>query len=130
MRAFSLIALVIVLGAGAYIFMRQSQSVAPAGSSNLRATADLVGVKNDLLAIAQAERSYNALHGGYVSIEELRSQGELVMTRNNRGLYTYSAEVSDGGFRVVATYSGSDPGLPRNLSVDQSMEVHQEFGNQ
>ena len=125
-RALGFISLIIVLGVGAYIYMRQSQSVAPAGSSNLRATADLIGVKNDLLAIAQAERSHNAMHTGYVSIEELRSQGELTMTRDNRGPYTYSAELNDGGFRIVATYSGSDPGLPHTLSVDQSMEVRQE----
>jgi hypothetical protein len=128
-RAFGFISLIIVLGAGAYIYMRQSQSVAPAGSSNLRATADLIGVKNDLLAIAQAERSHNALHGDYVSIDDLRSQGELTMSRSNRGPYAYSAEVSEGSFRVVATYSGSDPAMPRALSVDQSMEVRQEFGN-
>jgi hypothetical protein len=128
-RAFGFISLIIVLGAGAYIYMRQSQSVVPAGSSNLRATADLIGVKNDLLAIAQAERSHNALHGDYVSIDDLRSQGELTMSRSNRGPYAYSAEVSESTFRIVATYSGSDPAMPRALTVDQSMEVRQEFGN-
>ncbi|HLW55265.1 MAG TPA: hypothetical protein VKW06_20720 [Candidatus Angelobacter sp.] len=129
MRAFGLLALVIVLGVGAYIYMHQAQSVAPIGSNNLRAAADVVGVKNDLLAIAQAERLHNASHGDYVSIEQLRSQGELTMTRDNRGPYAYSAEVSDSSFRIVATYSGSDPAMPRSLSIDGSMEVHQEFGN-
>lgn len=125
-RAFSFIALIIVMGVGAYLYMRQTQSITAGGSANPRATVDLIGVRNDLLAIAQAERSHNAMHSGYVSIEELRSQGELAMPRDNRGPYTYSAEVSDGGFRVVATYAGNDPELPHTLSVDESMQVSQQ----
>lgn len=125
-RVFSFIALIIVVGAGAYIYMRQTQSVTQAGTSNPMATVDLIGVKNDLLAIAQAERSHGALQGSFVSIEELRSQGELAMSRDSRGPYKYSADVSAGAFRIVATYSGSDPGMPKNISIDQSMQITQE----
>ena len=35
-------------------------------------TISAVGVKNDLLAIAQAERAYQAEHGSYGSLEELK----------------------------------------------------------
>src|ERR1051326_4411835 len=105
-RAFGFISLIIVLGVGAYIYMRQTQGVMSTGSSNPTATEDLIGVRNDLLAIAQAERSHAAAQGSYVSIEMLRSQGELTMTRDNRGPYNYSAEVSDSAFRIVATYAG------------------------
>jgi len=125
-RAFSFISLIIVVAVGAYIYMRQTQAVTSGGSNNPRATVDLIGVRNDLIAIAQAERSHNALHSGYVSIEELRSQGELVMSRDSRGPYSYSAEISDAGFRVVATYSGDDPALPHTLSVDQTMQINQQ----
>ena len=91
------------------------------------ATVDLIGVKNDLLAIAQAERSHQAAQGSYVSIESLRSQGDLTMTRDNRGPYNYSAEISDGSFRIVATYSGPESsGMPQTLSVDQTMQVSQQ----
>jgi hypothetical protein len=126
-RAFGFITLIIVVGVGAYIYMRQTQGVMTAGTSNPTATVDLIGVRNDLLAIAQAERSYNALNGKYLPLDELRAQGALTMQRNNRGPYTYSAEVSDSSFRVVATYHGPEnAGMPKTLSIDQSMEVSQQ----
>jgi hypothetical protein len=126
-RLYSFIALIIVVAAGAYIYMRQTQSVLTAGTSNPTATVDLIGVRNDLLAMAQAERSHNAMRGGYASLDELRQQGELSMTRDNRGPYTYSAEVSDSRFRIVATYNGPEgSGMPKTLSIDQSMQVSQE----
>jgi hypothetical protein len=126
-RAFGFISLIVVLGIGAYIYMRQTQGVMSAGSSNPTATVDLIGVRNDLLAIAQAERSHAAEKGSYVPIETLRSQGELTMTRDNRGPYNYSAEVSDSAFRIVATYAGpASSGMPQTLSVDQTMQVSQQ----
>jgi hypothetical protein len=84
-------------------------------------------VRNDLLAIAQAERSHAALQSGYVSIDALRSGGDLTMPRNNRGPYNYSAEVSDSGFRIVATYAGPEnSGMPSSLSIDQTMQISQQ----
>jgi hypothetical protein len=125
-RVFGFVALIIVAAAGSYIYMRQAQSVTPAGSSRPAATVDLTGVRNDLLAIAQAERSHGALQGAYVSVEELRSQGELAMSQNGRAGYTYSAEVSSSAFRILATYSGADPGMPKTITIDQSMQISQE----
>jgi hypothetical protein len=126
-RAFGFISLIIVVAVGAYIYMRQTQSVMTAGTSSPTATVDLVGIKRDLLAIAQAERSHSAIHGSYVSLAELRSQGELAMEHDNRGPYTYSAEVSDSSFRIVATYAGREgSGMPRTISIDQNMEISQQ----
>jgi hypothetical protein len=123
-RAFGFLSLIVVVAVGAYIYMRQTKDVMSAGSSTPTATVDL---RNDLLAIAQAERSHAATQGSYVSIETLRSQGELTMTRDNRGPYNYSAEISDSSFRIVATYAGSaGSGMPRTLSVDQTMQVSQQ----
>ncbi|HEX4603850.1 MAG TPA: hypothetical protein VH724_07645 [Candidatus Angelobacter sp.] len=126
-RAFGFLSLIIVVAAGAYIYMRQTQGVMTAGTSSPTATVDLIGVRNDLLAIAQAERSHAASQGGFVSIDALRSQGDLTMERNNRGPYNYSAEISDSSFRIVATYSGPEnSGMPRTLSIDQSMQISQQ----
>ena len=126
-RTFSFIALLAVLAVGAWYYMRQTQTVMSGGTGNPTATVDLVGVRNDLLAMAQAERSHNALKGSYVSLEQLRSDGDLSMTRESRGPYSYSAEVSDASFRIVATYSGPEnSGMPKTLSIDQSMEISQE----
>ena len=125
-RAFGFLTLIIVVAVGAYIYMRRTQSVMTAGTSSPTATVDLMGVRNDLLAIAQAERSHAAVQGNFVSIDELRSQGDLSMLRKNRGPYTYSAEVSTGEFHIVATYSGPDPGMPKTISIDQSMQISQQ----
>jgi hypothetical protein len=126
-RAFGFVTLIVVVAAGAYIYMRQTQGVMTGGTSNPTATVDLIGVKNDLLAIAQAERSHGATQGGFISIDALRSQGELTMERNNRGPYNYSAEISDASFRIVATYSGPENwGIPQTISVDQTMQVTQQ----
>jgi hypothetical protein len=126
-RVLGFVGLIIVVGVGAYIYMRQTQNVMTGGTSNPTATVDLIGVRNDLLAIAQAERMHSAINGKYVSLDELRAQGSLTMDRKSRGPYTYSAEVSDTSFRIVATYNGpSSSGMPKSLSVDQSMVVQEE----
>lgn len=126
-RAFSFVALLAVLAVGSWFYMRQSQTVMSAGSGNPTATVDLIGVRNDLLAIAQAERSHAALKGGYVSLEQLREEGDLAMQRTNRGPYNYSVDVSDTSFRIVATWTGSaNAGMPHTLSIDQSMEIAQQ----
>ena len=126
-RAFNFIALLAVLAVGAWFYMHQAQNVISGGTANPTATVDLMGVRNDLLAIAQAERSHAARSGGYVSLDELRSGGDLSMPRDHRGPYTYSAEINGTGFRIVATYSGAqNSGMPKSLSIDERMQVSQE----
>ena len=126
-RAFGFLTLIVVVAAGAYIYMRQTQSVMTAGTSSPTATVDLIGVRNDLLAIAQAERSHAATQGSYASLETLRSQGELTMERNSRGPYNYSAEIGSSDFRIVATWSGPEyAGMPKTISIDQAMQISQQ----
>lgn len=125
-RFFGLIAVGIVMGVGAYIYMRQAQSATLPGASNPTETVDFVGVRHDLMAIARAERSHNALRGGYVSLDQLRSSGDLSMGSDNRGPYTYSVETSSSGFRVIATYSGPTSAAGRNISLDQDMHFSEE----
>jgi hypothetical protein len=119
-RISGFLGLVIVVAIGAYIYSRQAQS-ASGGASSPEAAIDIVGVKGDLLAIADAEITHYAQQSKYVSVEELRSAGDLIMPRNRRGPYSYSAEISDSGFRIVATYSGPpDPKMPPAISIDQT----------
>jgi hypothetical protein len=126
-RAFGFITLIAVVAAGAYIYMRQTQGVMTSGTGSPTAAVDLTGVKSDLLAMAQAERSHAALQGSYAPLETLRSQGELAMERATRGPYSYSAEISDGAFRIVAAYSGPErTGMPKTISIDQTMQISQE----
>ena len=126
-RGFGFVTLLFVLVVGMWFYMRQGQAAASAGTNNPTAAIDLTGVRNDLLAMAQAERSHAAMKGGYASLDDLRTQGDLTMSRSSRGPYNYSSEVSDTSFRFLATYSGPEnSGMPRSLSIDQSMEINQE----
>jgi hypothetical protein len=86
-------------------------------------TISVVGVKNDLLAIAQAERAYQAEHGTYGSLEELKSAGAMTILKDGRDGYAYEVESSSAGFRVLAKCApATNPGCT-NWAVDQSMEV-------
>lgn len=126
-RAFGFITLLAVLVVGAWFYMKQTQSVVSGGSSNPTATVDLMGVRNDLLAMAQAERSHAAMKGSYTSLDQLRADGDLTMNRDNRGPYSYSAETSDGNFRITARYSGpANSGMPQSMSIDQTMQISEQ----
>jgi hypothetical protein len=49
------------------------------------------------------------------------------MNRDNRGPYSYSAELGDASFRIVATYGGPESsGMPKTISIDQAMQVTQQ----
>ncbi|MCU1286320.1 MAG: hypothetical protein JWO13_2670 [Acidobacteriales bacterium] len=121
-RAIGFIGLLIAVAVGAVIYTKQAQSVSSGGASP-KSTIESVGVRSDLMAIANAERRRLASDGKYVSLEDLRSNGDISMPSNKRGFYTYAVEVTENSFRVTATYSGNDPSAPRLLSVDQNMQV-------
>jgi hypothetical protein len=119
----SLAGLLIVALLAALVYKYYFSSLQSAGTGTPAQTIDIVGVKNDLLGIAQAERAYQAEHGSYTSLDELISSGELTMKRTGRNGYTYSVETSDQSFRAIAhcppaTYPGCS-----NYAVDRSMEV-------
>ena len=124
----SLLGLLVVLAIGLFLYRSYftgSNDAATLGTNNPRAVADVAGVKNDLMAIAQAERSFMALNGRYAPLEELRSSGNLLLdpARGRQG-YTYSADVADSHFKITATYSGPATGMPA-LSIDESMQISQ-----
>ena len=49
-----------------------------------------------------------------------KEKGTYIPTRPN---YTYSADVSETRFRIIATYSGPDPKAPKRVSVDETMAL-------
>ena len=122
-RLFSFLSVLIVLGAGMYIYSRQAQSSsAAAGASNPRAAVDITGVRTDLMSIAQAERGYFALEGKYASFDELVSSRAMTVARQ-RPPYSYEIETSASSFRVVAKRNGADnSGTPAQLTVDEDMQ--------
>ncbi|HXZ28090.1 MAG TPA: hypothetical protein VEG08_08855 [Terriglobales bacterium] len=122
-RALGFIAVLLVVVAGAWYYLKSTQSASPAGTSNPTATVNLAGVKNDLIALGEAERRHFASEGKYVSIDDLRSAGDISMPSNRRGPYTYSADVTATGFRITATCSGACAGLPASFSIDETMQI-------
>jgi hypothetical protein len=108
----------VVVGIGSYIYMRQAQSVTSVGI-NPETTVDVIAVRNDLMAIANAQRRYWATNARYASMDELRTDGDIEVP--SRDGFIYSIEASEAGFNVVATYSGSDPEAPRRISVNEAM---------
>jgi hypothetical protein len=125
-RAFGYLSLLIVLCVGAWLYTRQAKSVMPEGAGNVRAVVDTTGVQNDLLAIANAERSQFALEGKYLPLDELRSKGVINLPASGRAGYTYSVDVGSDSFRVVASYSGPSGAAPQTISIDQTMEIRKE----
>jgi hypothetical protein len=124
-RALGFLGLLIAVGIGAFLYSKQAQSVSPGGTAP-KATIEVVGVRNDLMNIANAERRRLASDGKYVSLGDLRSNGDINMPSDKRGDYSYSVELAETTFLVKATYSGVDPGAPRSISVDQNMQVKTE----
>jgi hypothetical protein len=119
-RALGFIVLVLVVAVGGYLYMKQAESVTSVGS-NPQTTVDVTAVRNDLMAIAKAERNYFASNGKYVSLNELQSGGDI--TIRNRANYSYSAETTDSSFKIVAVYSGPDAKAPKRILVDETMAM-------
>jgi hypothetical protein len=125
-RAFGFVALIIVAGVVAYLYMRSTVAVSPAGTAAPQTTIELAGVKNDLNAIAQGERRYWASNSKYVSIDDLRSNGDISMARNSRGPYEYSIDYTENTFRITATYTGpAAAGVPHTFTIDQEMNLQE-----
>lgn len=114
-------ALIVVLGYWYFVSKTQSSGV-PGTPAQVIST---VGVQNDLLSIAQAERIYWAAHGSYASLDELYSSGTLAAKKSGRAGYTYSAETSSGGFTVTARCDTTTTPGCSSFAVDQSMQVQQ-----
>ena len=112
------VALIVVLAYKFYFSKLQSTET---GSPDR--IIDIVGVKNDLLGIAQAERAYQAEHGSYASLSELTSSGALAMTKTSRDGYTYEVETSDTSFRAIAHCPATTSPGCRNWAVGPTMQV-------
>ena len=119
-RTFGFVGLVAVLGIGLYLYSKQIETVTP-GAKAPGTAVDSTAVRTDLLALANAERRYFATNGKYVSLSELQSNGDVQVP--HRATYSYAAETGDSTFRIVATYTGSDPQAPKHISIDETMSL-------
>ena len=122
MRAFGLIAVIIVLGAGFFIYQRRATDLTQGGSPQEQ--IDVTAIRQRLLTIAQTERQYHASNGKYATLEELANEQLLPGGTEQRG-YTYTAQVSATGFTITATPTdGAKQGWP-TLEVTEAMSVTQ-----
>jgi pectate lyase len=119
-RSFGFIALIIVVGIGGYIYTRQAHSVSAIGK-NPETAVDVIAVRNDLFAIANAEKRYYALNSKYASVAELRSNGDINIP--SREHYSYTVESTDNTFNIVARYTGSDSAAPKRISINDRMAL-------
>ncbi len=121
-----ILGLVIVLAVVWFVVKSQFTS-GPTGGAPPKEVIDVVGVKNDLIAIGQAERLYLASHGSYAGVDQLQQDGSLSFSGTNRRGYNYTADVDDGQhFKITAT--PADPakqGWP-TLTIDENMQVAQQ----
>jgi hypothetical protein len=96
---------------------------AASGVATPMQTINIVGVKNDLIGIGQAERAYQAQNGKYVSLDELISSGSLRMEKTGRAGYTYEVVTSGDTYQAIAHCpTAAMPGCT-NFSIDPTMEV-------
>jgi hypothetical protein len=119
-RAVGFIVLMITVAIAGYLYMQQVRSVTSVGS-NPQTTIDVTAVRNDLLAIANAERNYFASNGKYASLDELRTGGDITIP--SRPNYSYSAETTEATFKITAVYSGADDKAPKRMTIDESMAL-------
>ena len=117
-RVARLLAGLIVVAIGGYLYSRQVQTLLPGGPNS---TIAVVAVRNDLIAIANAERRYWATNAKYASLDDLLSNGDIQIP--SRANYTYSAEIRDSGFKIIAIYSGPDPKASKRISVNETMAL-------
>jgi hypothetical protein len=129
----SMVGLIISAAVGLGIYMYTLKQASPGPGMVVTQNISIVGVKNDLISIAQAERMYYAENSTYADLATLNSTGAMSMMRSSRDGYTYSVETSVSGFTVTATYTppiaapaGVTPPHFPTYSIDQTMEVHQE----
>ncbi len=120
-RAFGFLGTIIVMAVGMYIYSIQlKDATATGGASTPTGTANIMGVKNDLISIANAERGYFASEQKYASLDELVSAKYITIERQ-RPPYTYEVETTSSGFRVTATRDSA--GAPAQLWIDETMQV-------
>lgn len=122
MRGLISLLIVAVIAFGVYQFYITPREKTQGAGSMVQAIS-ATGAKNDLIAIAQAERGYLAEHGNYATLNELTSSGALSTASRSRQGYTYSVEVTTGGFVATARYTGPANPPGQSFTIDQTMQI-------
>ena len=120
-RVLGFVGTIVTMAIAMYIYSLQVKTLTPSGGSgNPQEFANIAGVKNDLIGIANAERGYLATQGKYASLDELRS-GNYISIKGERPPYIYDVETTSSSFRATATRTTK--GAPAQLWITETMEV-------
>jgi len=120
-RVLGFVGTIVTMAIAMYIYSLQVKTLTPSGGSgNPQEVATIMGVKNDLIGIANAERGYLATQGKYASLDELRS-GNYISIKGERPPYIYDVETTSASFRATATRTTK--GAPAQLWITETMEV-------
>src|SRR4029077_20547752 len=128
-----LVSLLVTAAIGLGIYMYTLKQAAPGPGMVVTQNISVTGLKNDLVAIAQAERMYYTQNGSYADLPTLTSTRTMNSARTTGDAYTSSAEPSGNPFTVTATYTAPPVDNPAGVTpphfptytIDQTMEVHQ-----
>lgn len=115
--------LAVALIGGAIYWMALTKTTSTGANARPAQTISTVGVENDLISIAQAERLYQAEHGAYASLDDLYSSGALTVRKTGRDGYTYSVDSTPDGFTAMAKCDSTLDAPCTNFQVDQTMQV-------
>lgn len=127
MRSLVAILVAAALVVGVYHFYFKKMPTTDEGTAPTQAIS-LIGVRADLLQVAEAERGYIVQNGRCASLDELISSNSLALSRADRDGYSFSIECSGGDFSVTARHAPAPAGSPIRypvLAIDQSMQVHE-----
>lgn len=125
MRALAGLLIFVGIGFGIYQYSLKRIPTSDAGTAPTQAIS-LIGVRADLLQIAQAERATIATSGQCATLPDLISSGSMTMSRTERDGYSYSVSCSGTNFTVTATHPApsTNAGVRYpTLQIDQSMQV-------
>lgn len=111
---------------GIYFYYLKRMPATDRGTTPTQAIS-LTGVRMDLTAIAQAERTYLASNGHCASLDELSSSGLMNLAKTERDGYSYEVRCGSGNdYSVIARHAPASPDSPIRypiLTVDQNMQV-------
>ena len=124
-RVFGFVDAIATLAIGMYIYSLQVRAIDPSAAAASGAEQPTIaGVKNDLIAIANAERGYMASEGKYASLDELVS-GNYLTIKRERPPYVYDVE---SFFRQLSSHCHSYHQRRPRAALDHRNHAGREFG--
>jgi len=121
LRVLALVGVLAVLAVGYFVAQQSASSAADQASPQEQ--IDVIGIRQQLLTIGQAQRQYLAAHGEYATIEQLAQDDLLPGGTEVRGYVFSAVPAGTTGFTVTATPVDAEKSDWPVLEIDESMQV-------